>query len=175
MRRLWAIAAVLLLASCQLSLPGGAAEGEAPNPVTGDAIEVTSLDAPAEAPVEDAAAAAEPAAGEVAEEPYAAAEDVATEVTEVPAVEVAPPVDPALQTPEALACIDDGGQFLTVGSSITRACVTTTRDGGQRCTSGRDCDGECLARSGTCAPVTPLFGCNDVLQDDGQRVTLCLN
>jgi hypothetical protein len=171
MRRSWAIVAMLLLASCQLSLPGGKADGDAPNPVTGDAIEVTSLDAPAEGAVEGGAVAEE-AASEVAEEPDTAAEEA---VAEVPQVEVAPPVDPALQTPEALACIDDGGQFLTVGSSITRACVTTTRDGGDRCTSGRDCDGECLARSGTCAPVTPLFGCNDVLQDNGQRVTLCLN
>ena len=32
-----------------------------------------------------------------------------------------------------------------------------------------------LARSGTCAPITPMFGCNDILQDDGREVTLCLD
>jgi hypothetical protein len=177
MRRFWAIVAVLMLASCQLSRPGGNADADAPNPVTGDPIEVSSLDAPAEGAVEGEAAEGEAAEGEavaeVAEEPDAAAAEEA--VAAEPVVEVAPPVDPALQTPEALACIDDGGQYRTVRNDISRACVRPMRDGGERCTSGRDCDGECLARSGTCAPVTPLFGCNDVLQDDGQRVTLCLN
>jgi hypothetical protein len=32
----------------------------------------------------------------------------------------------------------------------------------------------CLARSGTCAPIMPLFGCNEVLDKQGRRVTLCI-
>jgi hypothetical protein len=55
------------------------------------------------------------------------------------------------------------------------ACITRTKDAGKSCKSGKDCQGYCLARSGTCAPFTPLFGCNDVVQDNGAEVTLCLN
>ena len=53
-------------------------------------------------------------------------------------------------------------------------CIQPTRDGGKRCTRESQCDGVCLARSGTCAPVKPLLGCNEVLQDNGVRATLCI-
>jgi hypothetical protein len=46
---------------------------------------------------------------------------------------------------------------------------------GKACTRQSQCEGYCLARSGTCAPITPMFGCNDILQDDGREVTLCLD
>lgn len=53
-------------------------------------------------------------------------------------------------------------------------CVNPTRDAGKACRRGSDCEGLCLARSFTCAPYDPLFGCNEILQDDGSRVTYCL-
>lgn len=169
MRPILAMAMLVLVSACQLSLPGSAPD--TPNAVTGDPIAVTPLDAPV-----DGAAAAAPGEAEAGEpdalQPLAEAEEVATETPVPPPVEE---IDPALQTPEALACIRRGGQYLTVGSSVTRACVKPTRDGGDRCERGTECDGECLARSGTCAPVTPLFGCNEIFQDDGRRVTLCID
>jgi hypothetical protein len=181
MRPILAMAMLVLVSACQLSLPGG--KTAAPNAVTGDPIAVTTLDAPvAAAPVADASASGADVEGGAegasdALQPLADAA-VAPENAEVPAD--VPPVeeviDPALQTPEARACIRRGGRYLTVGGgTITRSCVKPTRDGGDRCTRGTQCDGECLARSGTCAPVTPLFGCNEVLQDDGRRVTLCID
>ena len=54
------------------------------------------------------------------------------------------------------------------------ACIFTTPDGGKECDSKDDCVSECLARSRTCSPIEPLFGCNDVLMDNGARVKLCL-
>ncbi len=42
-------------------------------------------------------------------------------------------------------------------------------------TARSDCQGECLARSRTCAPIRPLFGCNAVLMDNGAEVNLCID
>ena len=55
------------------------------------------------------------------------------------------------------------------------ALLVRTRDGGKSCKRERDCEGLCLARSRTCAPIQPLFGCNDILQDNGVMVTLCID
>jgi hypothetical protein len=177
MRPILVLAIFLLVEACQLSLPGGGGKTDAPNAVTGDPIEVTPLDAPVKGVAAGEAPEAEAPDAEATdtEAPDPAAEEVVVE--EAPP-EVVPPVEivnPALQTPEARACVRRGGRYLTVGgSSIARACVKPTRDGGDRCERGTQCDGECLARSGTCAPVTPLFGCTEVFQDNGNRVTLCI-
>lgn len=72
------------------------------------------------------------------------------------------------------ACVADGGRWGRGGKADLFVCYRTTRDGGQRCTSSNDCQGFCLARSMTCAPVTPMFGCNEVLGRDGARSTLCV-
>jgi hypothetical protein len=55
------------------------------------------------------------------------------------------------------------------------SCIRQTRDGGKQCDSKTDCQGECLARSRTCAPIQPLFGCNAVLMDNGAEVSLCID
>lgn len=180
--RIWAILSICaLLAGCTLGGPKGA---DAPlaesNPVTGDAIAVTSLDAPAEAAASAAAVPAKPgeaAKPEAAEEAEpAAAEAVPSE----PAADAAPEaaaeeaVVPAM-SPQEQACVKKGGAWASAGKSGGRACVKTTRDSGKHCTKAGQCEGACLARSNTCAPVTPLFGCNDVLQDNGAMVTLCID
>ncbi len=181
--RIWAVFAVCaLLAGCTLGGPKGA---DAPlaesNPVTGDAIAVTSLDAPAEAAAPAAAVVAKPgeAAKPEAAKPAEEAEPAAAAASE-PAAEVAPeaaaeePVVPAM-SPQEQACVKKGGAWASAGKSGGRACVKTTRDSGKHCTKAGQCEGACLARSNTCAPVTPLFGCNDVLQDNGAMVTLCID
>jgi hypothetical protein len=86
-----------------------------------------------------------------------------------------PPVGAARVEQERLACFKQGGNFGPVGGGGSLACVRPTRDSGKQCTRETDCEGRCLARSGTCAPLTPLFGCNDILQADGRRVTLCVD
>ena len=186
MRPILAMAILALVSACQLALPGGRAA--TPNAVTGDAIAVTTLEAPVAGDVVADASVAEASgpgadlegAAEGAPDALQPLADAAVVPEDAEVPPDVPPVeeviDPALQTPEALACTRRGGRYLTVGGgTITRSCVKPTRDGGDRCERGTQCDGECLARSGTCAPVTPLFGCNEVLQDDGRRVTLCID
>jgi hypothetical protein len=76
---------------------------------------------------------------------------------------------------ERLACEKRGGTWGNAGSAKVQSCIKRTRDAGKQCRKAGDCESACLARSGTCAPVKPLFGCNDILQKDGSRVTLCID
>ncbi len=73
-----------------------------------------------------------------------------------------------------LACVADGGRWGAGVREGTMVCYRTTRDGGEMCAASTDCEGSCLARSRTCAPVTPLLGCHEVLGSAGGRTTLCL-
>ena len=79
------------------------------------------------------------------------------------------------RSPEAKACVKRGGLWVHAGKSIAFTCVKLTRDSGKQCRRDSDCQGACLERSMTCAPHDPLFGCNEILQDDGARVTLCID
>ena len=168
-----------LVQGCQLSAPGsGSGTGDVtPNAVIGGEIEVTALDeAPAPAPVPTAAPpAAEPTAapqgGVPQPDPAAAAEPAPA-----PAPQPEPVADPP-ETPKSeaqLACEKRKGKWVRAGTGSLRTCVFETRDGGKRCTRESQCEGVCLARSGTCSPLKPLLGCNEILQDNGARVTLCI-
>jgi hypothetical protein len=180
-----------LLAGCQTGLPGsGAAPGDGvtANAVTGDAIEVTALDAPAGDPATDlatgalppkapATAAAQEATPVLAEtEPSdpAPQPELAADATKTPAEPAAEAKPQAPKSEAQIACEKKRGQWLSTGVGQLRTCIFTTRDGGKRCTRESDCEGACLARSGTCSPIRPLLGCNEILQDNGARVTLCV-
>ncbi len=180
MRRLSFFALVLvatgLLAACQPSLSGKAASDVTPNAVDGDAIEVTALDAlpgetaapPDAKPAGTETAAAQPAPGAVEAAPVA---DVADPTPTPDMTEI--PVTP--KSEQQLACEKKKGRWSRVGKGDGRACVYQTKDGGKRCERESQCDSVCLARSGTCAPFKPMYGCNEILQDNGVRVTLCLD
>ncbi|MBE2275295.1 MAG: hypothetical protein IAE87_03255 [Rhodobacteraceae bacterium] len=167
-----AIAAVLVLAACQLSLPGGGAAPAAPDPVTGGAIEVTALDA---APSAKAAAVIHrPGPGTPrprARPGRAAAPQPGPEA----AAPVAAPKAAAPKSEAQLGCGKRGGRWIEIGKSGAFACVTPVKDAMKECTRGTQCEGDCLARSGSCAPYRPLFGCNEILDDSGRRMTQCLN
>ncbi len=183
--RLFPIAAPLLAAALILSacvLPGAKAAKPAANPITGAAVTTQSLDGPIPGqPVAGqvdasydaimaagAAGAAKPAPGK-AMGPVAAAEEPAPPPPEVP-VEAARPA-----SPEAMKCVNHGGTWASAGKSGAKACVKRTRDAGKACTKESQCEGYCLARSRSCAPIKPMFGCTDILQADGREVTLCLD
>lgn len=174
LRNMAVLAGALALAAC---VGGGSGGNKAkPNPITGGEIEVTALDAPP---------AAKPAAPPAAEAPPAdrpaAAPKPRPETPGAAATEGVPPPEAAAPAPEEqkstahLACEKKGDLWVKAGTSSAFACVKRTKDAGKRCTTGKQCQGECLARSGTCAPYQPLFGCNDILQDNGVRMTLCLD
>ena len=71
------------------------------------------------------------------------------------------------------ACEKRGGRWGTGGAEGFFVCYERTRDGGKSCTKAGDCESLCLARSQTCAPVRPIFGCQDVLTANGSRSTVC--
>lgn len=190
-RRTLAVMALLGLAACVMPQAGGG-KPKAPNPVTGGEIEVTALDAPAPAPAKpnakapnaDAPVSAPKAPAEADGAPAAAAPAPAgtkpaaadPAAADSAAAGAAPPAEPAPPKSEAqIACEKRGDLWTRLPDSQAQTCVTRTRDAGKSCTTSRMCEGECLARSGTCAPYTPLFGCNEIFQDDGTRMTLCLD
>lgn len=177
------VCAMGLLAACQTGGAGKLPTGVTPNAVVGDPIEVTALDAlpdeaaPVAAPTDaagpdtaapQAAAAGQPKPTEAAAEPTEAAAEPA------PQPDLAEtPVTP--KSEQQLACEKKKGRWARVGKGEGRACVFQTRDAGKRCERESQCDSVCLARSGTCAPFKPMYGCNEILQDNGARVTLCLD
>lgn len=152
------------LAACTLSLPARqAAHDTAPAPaaIVQDAVTVTPLDAaPPPKPPEQPQPAPDP-------KPETPLSDANAEA-KADAPKPAPP-------PEQLACEAKGGIWSATGASPLRTCLQPTRDAGKSCRKQSDCDGLCLARSRTCAPVKPLFGCNPILQEDGTEATLCID
>jgi hypothetical protein len=82
--------------------------------------------------------------------------------------------DPGLADRQRGLCEAEGGRWGVGGSANRFVCYTTTKDANQQCSTSGDCEGHCLARSRTCAPFTPFFGCHEVLDSGGARQTLCL-
>lgn len=169
----------VVLAGCTLGGGKLAKPSDSANPITGDAIAVTSLDAPAAAgapdPAKPAADVAQPAKDVVAQpappQPDPTGVDPAAASVVLPVAE-----EPArVLGPEELACVRKGGQWAVAGKAGGMSCVRRMRDAGKSCRKKSDCEGDCLARSNTCAPIGPLFGCNEILQDNGAMVTLCID
>lgn len=72
-------------------------------------------------------------------------------------------------------CTIDGGRWAKGGADGGFLCLRVPKDGGKTCEKSTDCSTNiCLARSRTCAPVAPLFGCNDIIGRDGRVATMCL-
>jgi hypothetical protein len=159
MRRVILMLGMIGLVACQMTTPAKTPTGPVavPSPIVGDVVAAAAM------PRDDA--------------PLAALDPiVATGATEARPADVVPEVvvPEADKTPEQKACEKKAGTWSRVGENQSQACLHITRDAGKQCRRDRDCESVCLARSGTCAPVTPLFGCNEVLQDDGRRMTQCL-
>lgn len=86
----------------------------------------------------------------------------------------APPIPAALQG-QAEQCTKGKGRFIRRGATETGAyvCVRNTKDANKRCDDSSDCEGICFAKSRTCAPAVPLFGCYDALEG-GRVVNICV-
>lgn len=169
---------VALLSGCVLPGIGESGpEDVTPNAVTGGAIEVTALDAlPADPATAPTLAEVPPATDGTKVQSTAPEAPVETKVESPPAPvpeleEVVPTVE---KTEQQLACEKKKGKWVSAGGK-SRICLFNTKDAGKQCTRESQCEGACLARSGTCSPIRPLLGCNEILQDNGARVTLCIN
>ena len=86
-----------------------------------------------------------------------------------------PPVGAAAVEAARIDCERRGGSFAPGGVSGGLTCFTTPPDAGRQCQTSDDCTGACLARSGTCAPITPLFGCHEILDAAGVRSRICID
>lgn len=183
---------VVALSACTMGLGGKGGKAVTANPITGGDVSVTPLSGPPGAATVGAAntggttpaaasstATKPPLPNPARPHPAPAAEQKPEakpakpgEPSETAAEAPKPELPPA--SPEEAACRKKGGQWSKVGKG-GQACVQRTHDAGKQCTKASQCEGLCLARSGTCAPIAPLFGCNDILQNDGSRVTLCID
>ncbi len=83
--------------------------------------------------------------------------------------------DPERFEREKAACERRGGWVARGGLAGTHVCFEKTRDAGKACREADDCEGLCLARSRSCAPIRPLFGCHEILAENGMPVTLCID
>ncbi len=92
-----------------------------------------------------------------------------------PAQDGASDYDPHLFEKQRAACEKRGGTFAEGKPGGAFVCFNRTRDAGKACTAAKQCEGACLARSRTCAPIKPLFGCNEVLSNSGAISTVCVN
>jgi len=77
------------------------------------------------------------------------------------------------KSPAQIACEKSKGTW--AGHDGSFFCSHLTRDGGKSCRKASDCEGYCLARSRTCAPVRPLLGCVPVLTANGTQAEICLD
>jgi cell wall-associated NlpC family hydrolase len=184
--------AMLALSACQILPTGGRDGGEksaAASPITGGEIAVTSLDgpdagekvqkpaAPPAVPPPPATAGAEPAADAAAKPPApaAGAESAKDTATADPALEAKPVEPTVVKTAAHLACEKRGGRWSIAGGGTAAFCQTPTKDAGKSCRKSTDCSGYCLEKSRTCAPVTPMLGCHDILNETGRMLTQCIN
>lgn len=71
-------------------------------------------------------------------------------------------------------CVRSGGRWALAPSKSGYACFRNLSDAGKLCSVEGDCQGLCLARSRTCSPIEPFFGCHEVLSNSGVRQTLCI-
>lgn len=81
---------------------------------------------------------------------------------------------PDLVERQKALCESRGGRWGRGGGLGTSVCYETPRTANQPCATAQDCDGLCLARSRTCAPVRPFFGCHEVFTASGTRATQCI-
>lgn len=72
------------------------------------------------------------------------------------------------------ACERDRGRWGLSANKVTYVCYRTLDDANQHCSKSSDCDGLCLARSQSCSPIEPFYGCHEVLSDSGFPQTLCI-
>lgn len=81
---------------------------------------------------------------------------------------------PDLLREQREACERQGGRWGAAPGKTSYVCFEDLRDALKPCASSSDCDGLCLARSRSCSPIKPFFGCHEVLNSNGVQQTLCI-
>lgn len=84
--------------------------------------------------------------------------------------------DAPLAYPETEAdCIAAGGTWARGGLSPHPICFLPNPDAGESCARSSDCVGVCLAETRTCSTMRPLFGCYGFLDENGDKVVICVD
>ena len=161
----------LSLAACQITAPFGGGKAVTPEAA---APNTAAPNSGAANPAKPASAGAAIPSGTL-KSPAALPGPAKAEPIPAPAEPAAPAEKAPPKPPEQLLCEGGGGLWSEAGLEGIKTCVQRTRDAGKSCKRESDCEGLCLARSRSCAPIKPLFGCNDILQADGRQVTLCID
>lgn len=73
------------------------------------------------------------------------------------------------------SCLAKGGDYRSGGIAGLMVCFETPKDAGKSCAKATDCESQCLARTKSCAPIKPLFGCHAILDSSGREVTICVD
>lgn len=81
---------------------------------------------------------------------------------------------PDLLGEQRITCERRGGRWAPAASQTSFVCYLTLPDANKTCSTGRDCQGLCLARSHSCTPVKPFYGCHEVLSNSGLPQTVCI-
>lgn len=76
---------------------------------------------------------------------------------------------------ERAARLAGGGWVERNGLANAEVCFKPTPDAGKSCSKASDCSTFCNAESRTCAPLTPQFGCFQILNDAGQPTGICID
>lgn len=80
---------------------------------------------------------------------------------------------------EKAACEGEGGEWGPGGLAGAVQCFYFHPDAGKECARSTDCKGACIgddgAPGGTCASVSPLFGCFPFIDETGQRAEICVD
>lgn len=84
----------------------------------------------------------------------------------------------------AATCAERGGEMKRVGRAQTLQCVLNYSDAGKVCTTGSQCQGDCLTDreetqstpvQGRCAPTSERFGCRTKVENGVAQPTLCID
>ena len=93
------------------------------------------------------------------------------EASETPASES---IFPDVMSEQRAACEADGGRWRPAANKTIFVCYRNQPDANRTCRRETDCLGFCLARSRTCSPIEPFFGCHQVLSSGGLPQTVCV-
>ncbi len=81
---------------------------------------------------------------------------------------------PDIMAERRAACERSGGRWGPAGNKTIFVCFRNLPDANQTCSNENDCQGFCLARSRTCSPIEPFYGCHQVLSRGGLPQTVCV-
>ncbi|MCB6178992.1 hypothetical protein LHP98_12745 [Rhodobacter sp. Har01] len=73
------------------------------------------------------------------------------------------------------ACLAQGGTVGRGGLFPDELCFRPMPDAGKACTRAGDCEGQCMADTMTCSKVTPVFGCYEFMDEQGQKSAICVD